>query len=124
MVTRKEIDISEIKKEFNKEYKLRADVLNVVLDTIGDDTTVYTVIKNSLGKLSESEIRDLTVEDIISFLPKKKGEVAPWELIRAVFMKDITKYYLSMIELQLIRIRWYYYHYLETSFHCLLSISY
>lgn len=87
----KKIDISEIKKEFNKEYRLRADVLNVVLDTIGDDTTVYTVIKNSLSKLSENEIRDLTVEDIISFLPKKKGEVAPWELIRAVFMKDIDK---------------------------------
>ena len=59
--------------------------MNVVLDTIGDDTTVYTVIKNSLSKLSENEIRDLTVEDIISFLPKKKGEVAPWELIMSCF---------------------------------------
>lgn len=78
----------ETKKELLKELKLTKDVTAFISEYVGEDYELIVGIKNALKNVSK---KDVTLDNIHTFMPYKKGTVPPWEYISSVYKKDIKK---------------------------------
>lgn len=85
------LKIEDVKHELTEQFHLSSDIASIIFDVIGEDFNIYTTIKSSLSQLSPDEISQLTVEDIISYLPHKKGSVPPWGLSTSIFKLNINE---------------------------------
>lgn len=71
-----EIDLSKENKEFIKYY-------------VGENVEDLLIIRNSLKNIENT--KNLTIEELYSYLPNKMGEVPPWNLIKYVLEGNIKK---------------------------------
>lgn len=85
------IDSKEAKGNLLSELGLNKELQNVVSDYVGEDYQDIIMIKSSLNGLSAEERKALTIEALYSYLPNKKGEVPPWDLVKHIIEGNFQK---------------------------------
>jgi len=82
--------IKELKPQLLKELGLNSNLTSFVGEYVGLDYDKIILIKNAISNLTSTQKKNLTEEQIITYLPAQKGEVEPWNVINKLVACDVT----------------------------------
>lgn len=86
----KKQNLNDLKNELKINFKNK-DVLNFVNEYIGEDYDILISLKNSLNSLTQEDIENISLTEIITYLPYEKGNIPIWNFLENIFNKDIDK---------------------------------
>lgn len=82
---------NEVINDFLKKYTLRKTVENFLKDFVREETEILLSLEQSLKELSTSQLKELSEQDILNFLPHKQGSIPPWDFVERLFDSSIEK---------------------------------
>ena len=82
--------LKEIKPVLLKELGLNSNLTSFVGEYVGLDYDKIILIKNAISNLTPTQKKNLTEEQIITYLPSQKGEIEPWNVINKLVACDKT----------------------------------
>lgn len=78
----------EIKEELLSKISISNNLKSFLSDYAGDDYEILLNSVNGISRLPEEEIKKITLEDLIVYLPVKKGAIPPWEITKSMMKYD------------------------------------
>lgn len=83
-------DLASIKKNIYKKLNLNKDIQIFIDNYVGENIDKFYIVSNSLEKLPNGEIENLTIEKLYNLLPTKPGEIPPWNLLNSIINSKIA----------------------------------
>lgn len=80
----------EVKNELLSELKINNNLKIFLSDYVGTDYDLLLNCSKSIKKIPSDEIKNLTIDDLMLFLPIKKGSVPPWEFVTPMIQYNTT----------------------------------
>lgn len=87
-----------IKKDNEENKQLLLNKINLpeylksfISDYVGDEYDMIYSIIDSINSMSNEERQSITIDNIVTYLPYKKGSIPPWNFTNSIFDGDINK---------------------------------